>query len=63
VHRVVNTVFAFLDLNLGGTTDADHGHAASEFGQPLLQRRAFQAASGDHRLRKGAVVKTTSAML
>ena len=37
MHSVVNAVFAFFDLDLGGTTDADHGHAASELGEPLLQ--------------------------
>jgi hypothetical protein len=37
MHCVVNPVLALLDLDLGGTTDADHGYVAGEFGQPLLQ--------------------------
>src|SRR6516164_3868055 len=37
VHRVVDAILLFLDLDLGRTADADHCDAAGELGQPLLQ--------------------------
>ena len=37
VQRVVNAILALLHLNLGRTTDADDGHAASQLRQTLLQ--------------------------
>ena len=37
VQSVVNAVLAFLHFNFGGTTDADNGNTASQFGQTLLQ--------------------------
>jgi hypothetical protein len=37
MHGVVNPVLALLDLDLGRAADADHGDAAGELGQPLLQ--------------------------
>src|SRR5438477_2907676 len=37
VHRVVDAILAFLHLDLAGPADADHGNAAGELRQPLLQ--------------------------
>ena len=37
VHGVVNPVLALLHLDLGGTADPDHRHAARELRKPLLQ--------------------------
>jgi hypothetical protein len=41
MHGVVNTVLALLNLDLGGTPDADHRDAAGELGQPLLELLAI----------------------
>ena len=37
IERVIDAVLALLHLDLGGTADLDHGNAAGELGQPLLQ--------------------------
>ena len=37
MHRVVDAVLAFLDLDLGRAADADDRDAAGQLGQPLLQ--------------------------
>jgi hypothetical protein len=37
VERVLNAIFLFLHLDLGGASDADHRYAAGKFRQPLLQ--------------------------
>src|SRR5271167_2648590 len=37
VHRVVDTILLFLNLDLGRTTDTDHRDAAGEFSQALLK--------------------------
>ena len=37
VHRVLDQILAFLDLDLGRTADLDHRDAAGEFREPLLQ--------------------------
>ena len=37
VHGVLDTVLALLHLDLGGTADTDHRHAAGQLGQALLQ--------------------------
>ena len=37
VERVVDAVLALLDLDLGRAADLDHGNAAGELGEPLLQ--------------------------
>ena len=36
-HGVLDTVLLFLQLDLGGGTDLDDGHATGQLGQPLLQ--------------------------
>ena len=37
MHRVIDAILAFLDLDLGRTADTDHRYTARQFGQPLLQ--------------------------
>jgi hypothetical protein len=37
MHRVIDPILAFLDLDLGGTADPDHRDPASKLRQPLLQ--------------------------
>src|SRR6185312_11936474 len=37
VQRIVDAVLALLDLDLGRTTDLDHGNAAGELGETLLE--------------------------
>ena len=37
MHRVVDAILAFLDLDFGRAADADHRDAAGELRQPLLQ--------------------------
>ena len=37
VHRVLDAGLLLLHLGLGGRPDLDHGHAAHELGQPLLE--------------------------
>src|SRR5947208_11425967 len=37
MHRVIHAILALLDLDFGRAADADHGYAAREFGQTLLQ--------------------------
>src|SRR6516162_8847218 len=37
MHRVIDAILPLLDLDLGGTADADHRHAAGKLCQPLLQ--------------------------
>src|SRR3954453_5125708 len=37
MHRVINAILALLDLHFGRAADADHGDAARELGQTLLQ--------------------------
>src|SRR5207248_4127954 len=46
VERVVDAVLALLHLDLGRTADLDHGNAAGELGQPLLQLLAIVVAGG-----------------
>src|SRR5690606_24037838 len=46
VQRVVDAVLALLDLDLGGTADADHGDAAGELGQALLELLAVVVGGG-----------------
>src|SRR5690606_5393229 len=46
VKRIVNAVLALLDLDFGGAADADDGHAAREFRQPLLQLLAVVVGGG-----------------
>src|SRR6266536_118504 len=41
VHRVVDPIFALLDLDLGRAADADHRDAARELGEPLLELLAI----------------------
>ena len=37
VHRVLDARLLLLHLGLGGRADLDHGHAAHELREPLLQ--------------------------
>src|SRR5437773_9656427 len=37
MHRVIHAILALLDLDFGRAADADHGYAARELGQTLLQ--------------------------
>ena len=37
MQRIVDAILLFLDLNFGGTADADDGDAAGQLGKPLLQ--------------------------
>src|SRR5262249_51422407 len=37
MHGIVNAILAFLNFDLGGPADADHGNAARELRQPFLQ--------------------------
>src|ERR1019366_2340468 len=37
MHRIIDAIFAFLHLDLGGTAHADHRNPAGELRQPLLQ--------------------------
>src|SRR5438552_3284127 len=37
MHRVIHAILALLHLDFGRAADADHGYAAREFGQTLLQ--------------------------
>src|SRR5689334_24759004 len=37
MHRVIDAILALLHLDFGRAADADHGYAAREFGQTLLQ--------------------------
>jgi hypothetical protein len=45
VHRIVDPVLTLLDLDLG-CTDADHGDAAGELGQSLLELLAIVVGRG-----------------
>ena len=46
VERVVDAVLALLDLDLGRTADLDHGNAAGELGETLLELLAVIVAGG-----------------
>ena len=46
VQRVVDAVLALLDLDLGRTTDLDHGNAAGELGETLLELLTVVVAGG-----------------
>src|SRR5205823_9480642 len=46
MKRVVDAVLALLDLDLGGTADLDHGNAASELGETLLELLTVVVAGG-----------------
>jgi hypothetical protein len=41
MHGIVDPVLAFLHLDFGRPTDADHRYPASELGEPLLQLLAI----------------------
>jgi hypothetical protein len=46
MKRVVDAVLALLHLDLGRAADLDHGNAAGELGQPLLQLLAVIVGRG-----------------
>src|SRR5690606_14166371 len=46
VERVVDAVLALLDLHFGGAADADHGDAAGQLGQALLELVAVRVRGG-----------------
>ncbi len=46
VQRVVDAVLALLHLDLGRTADLDHGHAAGELGETLLELLTIVDAGG-----------------
>ena len=46
MHRVIDAIFAFFDLDLGGAADADHRHAAGELGETLLEFFAIVVGRG-----------------
>src|SRR5690606_10520201 len=46
VQRVIDAVFLLFHLDLGGGTDLDYGHTASELRDPLLQLLAVVIGSG-----------------
>src|SRR6476659_8583203 len=43
---VVNAILALLDLDLGGSADLDHGNAAGELGETLLELLTVVIAGG-----------------
>src|SRR5680860_1160074 len=46
VQRIVDTILPLPHFDLGGTADLDHGNAAGELGQPLLQLLAVVVRTG-----------------
>ena len=54
VERVVDAVLALLDLDLGGAADLDHGNAAGELGEALLELLLVIVAGGVLDLRRGS---------
>ena len=46
VERVVDAILALLDLDLGRAADLDHGNAAGELGETLLELLAVIVAGG-----------------
>jgi hypothetical protein len=46
MHRVIDTILALLDLDLGRTADPDHRDAAGELRQPRLQLLAVVVGGG-----------------
>src|SRR5207247_4932640 len=46
MHRVIHAILALLHLDFGRAADADHGYAARELGQTLLQLLTVVVRSG-----------------
>ncbi len=46
MHGIVNAILAFLNFDLGGAADADHGNPARKLRQPLLQLLTIVIGSG-----------------
>jgi len=66
MHGIVDPVLAFLHLDFGRPTDADHRYPASELGEPLLQLLAIIVRSRLFDLRLDlldAALDTTDATL
>ena len=46
VHRILDTSLLLLHLGLGGSTDLDHGNAADQLGETLLELLAVVVGGG-----------------